>query len=102
MCHVTAVSAAVNVTYLAAPQVPGGADVHCSQVVSAKQTAYLECVAAGLGQSGVYTHGLETGLGQQFCLTLKNGVNHLTGIVNVDNCLVCYCGIVAAAVCVNN
>ena len=102
--HTAAVAAAVEVTHLAALQVPGGTDGHVGLVVAAEETANLERVAAGVGVADVDAHVLETGHGEQLCLVLNisNGVDDLAGVIDTDDRFLRHCGIVAASVCIDD
>ena len=54
--HRTSVTAAIQVSYQAALEVPRWADGHLALIVAAKQTTHLERTAAGIRESQVDAH----------------------------------------------
>ena len=98
--------------------------MHLRQIVTAKETAHLELVAAGLREGGIDAHLLEALCGQQVgvainrpisligrisrsislrsCSIHQNMVHHLTGVVVVDNVLGLHRGIVTATVAIDD
>ena len=104
MRHSPLVATAVKVTYLAALQVPLGLDGHLRQIIAAEETAYLELVTAGLGESGVDAHIKETARDQKILpgsaaiRSLFYMVDDLAGVVYVNDCLFLHGNIITATV----
>ena len=104
--HTASVTAAVEVTYLAALQVPRRADGHVRAVVASEETSYLEGIAAGIREARVDAHIQEAACCQQLsrCIFrsdtsgIGNAVNHLAGVIHMNDCLFSHCGIVTATI----
>ena len=103
--HSTLVTATVEVANLTSFQIPTGTDSHVSLVISTKQTTNLEGFAIGVCEGGIDSHLLETSIVKQLATVasvrircVKDTTNHLAGIVQTDDGLVCHRGVVTTTV----
>ena len=98
-CHVTLVTATVNVSYFSTLQVPPWTNLHLCSIVSSKETTNLESITARIGISRIESHLLNHAV--VFCYLINTTdldfINHLAGIVDINNCLISHCGIVTTA-----
>ena len=111
VCHGTAVTTRIQVTYLTAVQVPPGTDIHRSLVVTTKHTRELVGITRGhiftSTAKSVNTHGFQT-FGSQFTFTITfliclcYIIGNRTLIINTNICCLSHCGIVATAIEDNN
>ena len=98
-CHVTLVTATVNVSYFSTLQIPSRTNLHLCGIVSSKEATNLVCVTARISISGIEVHLIDHAIVLCYLINAINKylINHFAGIVNINNGFLGYCGIVAAS-----
>ena len=98
-CHVTLVTTTVYVSYFSTLQVPPWTYLHLCGIVSSKETTNLVSITARIGISRIESHLIDHTI--VFCYLInavnKDLINHLTGIVDINNRLFRHSGIVTTA-----
>ena len=98
-CHVALVTATVYVSYFSTLQVPPWANLHLRGIVSSKETTNLKGITARISISRIEPHLIDHAI--VFCYLInainKDLINHLTGIVDINNCFFRHRGIVTTA-----